>query len=298
MSLAQAIKGLDISGIKQILFSKYKYRPGKPGRPPNDPIAMILAMVLMLTKDYSTRDIEDFLKKDKFWRRLLGFKNKGPDNSSFSDFLERIGIETFAEVFKILLNQLRNMDVIQFKTVAVDSTIILATRNDKDAKWTMIKKRAYFGYKLHLVACVESELPTTVLVAPANEHDSTHFISLYSQLPAKPWYVLADAAYDSTPIRNTVLNNGGRPYIKMNLSSNKRLKPIYPEEWKNKYKKRTAIERLFSRLKNFLHLRRMRVRGIKAVTCYIYLGCIAMLLFALIGKMLGKSVRGIKALFR
>ncbi|MDI6917769.1 MAG: transposase [Thermoplasmatales archaeon] len=90
----------------------------------------------MLAKDYPTRDIEAFLKRDKFWRRLLGFKRKEPDHTSFSDFLNRIGIETFAEVFKILLQQLVDMGVLQSDVVAVDSTIVLATRNDHDARWT------------------------------------------------------------------------------------------------------------------------------------------------------------------
>jgi len=298
MSLTQAFKSLDLSRAKEILYSKYKYKSSKAGRPPNEPVGMILAMVLMLIKDYSTRDIEAFLGKDKFWRRLLGFKKKEPDHTSFSDFLERIGIETFAEVFRILLQQLKEMSVIQTDTVAVDSTIILATRNDKDAKWTKRKDRTYFGYKIHLIACVESELPLALVVTPANEHDSRHFVPLYNQLQFKPWYVLGDAAYDTSSIRQIILNNGGQPYIKMNLGNNKRIKPIYSEKWKNKYKKRTAIERLNSRLKNFLHLKRMRVKGIRAVTCYAYLGCIAMLLCALIGKFLGKSIRGIKSLFR
>lgn len=299
MSLAQAFKGLDISGIKQILFSKYKYKPGKPGRPPNEPVGMILAMVLMLVKDYSTRDIESFLRRDKFWRRLLGFKNKEPDNTSFSDFLERIGIETFAEVFKMLLQQLIDMGVMQSDIVAVDSTIILATRHDPDARWTKIRKKEYFGYKIHIMACINSELPLALIVTPANESDCTQFIPLYKSLPYIPRTVLGDAAYDTAEVRNTAAAEGyGRAYIKVNLRSNKRIKPYYSQEWCEKYKKRTAIERLNSRLKNFLHLRRMKVRGIIAVTCYAYLGCIAMLLFALIGKFLGKSIRGIKSLLR
>ena len=98
MSLAQAFKSLDTSRIKQILYSKYKYKHGKAGRPPNSPLGMILSMVLMLVKDYSTRDIEAFLRRDKFWQRLLGFKEKEPDYTSFSDFLERIVIMTTAIV--------------------------------------------------------------------------------------------------------------------------------------------------------------------------------------------------------
>ncbi|MDI6917221.1 MAG: transposase [Thermoplasmatales archaeon] len=111
--------------------------------------------------------------------------------------------------------------------------------------------------------------------------------------------MLGDAAYDTAEIRDTITSGGfGKPYIKMNLRGNKRLKLYYSKEWRRNYKKRTAIERLNSRLKNFLHLRRTRVRGIKAVTCYAYLGCIAMLLFAIIGNFLGKSIRGIKSLLR
>jgi hypothetical protein len=67
-TLAKAFKSLDISKAKKILFSKYKYSPGKPGRPPNNPAGMVLAMILMLVKNNSTRDMEAFLRRDKFWR--------------------------------------------------------------------------------------------------------------------------------------------------------------------------------------------------------------------------------------
>jgi IS5 family transposase len=299
MTLATIFRKLDLSEIKQILYSRYKYKHGKPGRPPNSPVGMILSMVLMLVKDYSTRDIEAFLRRDKFWRRLLGFKKKEPDNTSFSDFLERIGIETFTEVFRILLQQLVDMGVMQSDMVAVDSTIILATRNDPDARWTKIRNKEYFGYKIHLIACVNSELPLALVVTPANEADCKQFNALYKSLPYIPRSVIGDSAYDTAEVRNTAVAEGyGRAYIKVNLRGNKRIKPYYSKEWREKYKKRTAIERLNSRLKNFLHLKKLRVRGIKAVTCYAYLGCIATLLFALIGKFLGKSIRGIKSLFR
>jgi hypothetical protein len=36
------------------------------------------------------------------------------------------------------------MGVIQSKVVAADATIILATRNDKDARWTKIRSKALF----------------------------------------------------------------------------------------------------------------------------------------------------------
>jgi IS5 family transposase len=188
----------------------------------------------------------------------------------------------------------------QSDIVAVDSTIILATRNDKDARWTRIRNKEYFGYKIHLIVCVNSELRLGLVVTSANEADCIHFMQLYKSLPYTSRFVIGDSAYDTAEVRNTIIAEGyGRAYIKVNLRSNrKRFKLCYPKEWCEKYKKRTAIERLNSRLKNFLHLRKFRVRGIKAVTCYAYLGCIAMLLFALIGRFLGKSIRGIKSLLR
>lgn len=98
-TLAKAFKSLDISKAKKILFSKYKYSPSKPSRPPNNPAGMVLAMILMLVKNHSTRDMEAFLRRNKFWRRLLGFKRNEPEQSSFSDFFERLGTKTFSELF-------------------------------------------------------------------------------------------------------------------------------------------------------------------------------------------------------
>ncbi|MDI6917770.1 MAG: transposase [Thermoplasmatales archaeon] len=53
------------------------------------------------------------------------------------------------------------------------------------------------GTKPILIACVESEIPLTLVVTPANQSDCTQFNTLYRSLPYTPRSVLGDAAYDT-----------------------------------------------------------------------------------------------------
>jgi transposase len=297
MSIAKCFRNWDLSKVKEKLFSKYKYASNKPGRPPHDPVGMMLCFLHMFVRNASYRDYESFLKGDKFWRRMFNLKS-APDHTCFSDFIDRIGIETFYEIFNTLLYQLVEGGIIDGKIQSVDSTIIRGHPKDNDARWTIIRGKPKFGYKIHLVVCSSSELPIAIKVTPANIPDNIVFPELYEKASSlKPLAVIVDPAYDDKNCRKLISLSGANPYIKPNMRG-VRIKPTFSQRWKKMYNRRSAVERVYSRLKNLLGLSNIKVRGIKLVTIHVLLACIAMLLIALIGTYLNKSVRAVRSVFR
>lgn len=128
----------------------------------------------------------------------------------------------------------------------IDSTDIHAWANGKrkqpadgDARWGMKKKPgdegkgedryAWFGYKLHLLVCGETELPVGFTVTPANVHDSREVAPLlfqtqerHPELLAGTEYLVGDKAYDAKEIyRRAVEEYRITPIIPLNLRGEK-----------------------------------------------------------------------------
>ena len=49
-SLRKSLSNLDLSKAEEVLKNKYKYVPGKPGRPPIPPIGMFLSFSIMFLR--------------------------------------------------------------------------------------------------------------------------------------------------------------------------------------------------------------------------------------------------------
>ena len=152
VSLRKIIKNLNLSEANDLLKNKYKYSLGKPGRPPLAPIGMFLSFTIMFLRMESYRDYHAFLEKDKFWRRQLGFKQT-PDIGSFSHFLQRIGVETFEQLFHSVVQQLINEGFLNLHFVAQDGSILKGNSDDKEAGWGWdhIKEEYVYGYKIHVI---------------------------------------------------------------------------------------------------------------------------------------------------
>lgn len=173
----------------------------------------------------------------------------------------------------------------QIRLFAQDSTDIPAySKNDKCAAYghrTPSKKEQIasksasavyvFGYKLHMIAEAETEMPLASIIAPANRQDKTFFHKLYDR--AKTLFVmrsdakfLADAAYDGTDIYQELRYSNVTLLIATNgRGFYKSKKPKDPE-----YGKRWAIERIFSRLKELFGLANNRLIGIRKVTIQVF----------------------------
>jgi len=300
-SLRKTLSILDLSEAEKILESKYKYTPGKPGRPPLSPTGMFLSFTIMFLRMESYRDYHAFLKKHKFWRCQLGFDN-APDIGSFSNFLKRIGVKTFEQLFTAVVQQLLDEGFLNLHMVAQDGSILEANSDDPEAGWGWdhIKKEYVYGYKIHVTVDVNTELAVTLNVTKAGVHDSKEFHNLYTKTKAYKTRFptrcfTADKAYDSSSIRKTLLADDVTPVIK---ASKTRIKPHYSERFLRKYAKRVSVERFFSRLKEFLDLKKLQIYGKNNVLIYSYIIITGMLLMGYINSMFGFSPRSVKTFLR
>jgi hypothetical protein len=301
VSLRKILSSLNLSEAKGVLESKYKYTPGKPGRPPLLPTGMFLSFILMFLRMESYRDYQAFLERDKFWRRTLGFKET-PDKGSFTHFLQRIGNDTFKQLFQVVVQQLLDEGFLNLHMVAQDGSIIPANLDDPEAGWGWdhIKEKYVYGYKIHVIVDTYTELPVTLSITRAGVHDSTQFPVLYPRMKSyktrfKTRWFTGDKAFDSSSIRKTLFRDNVTPIVK---ASKTRIKPQYTERFLKKYVKRVSVERFFSRFKEFLDLKKLHVYGKNNVIFYSYIIIIGMLLIGYINHCLSYSPRSVKTFLR
>ena len=124
------------------------------------------------------------------------------------------------------------------------------------------------------------------------------FVPLLEGMARKPQTVLADAGYDALDAYRYVVEElGGIAVIKANLRGKKkegrtphrtlemrRLLALRENpgidrgaaEWQRFYNMRTAVERVFSRMKEQRCLNRLRQRGLAKVTTHVYLSALSM----------------------
>ncbi len=177
------------------------------------------------------------------------------------------------------------------KSVAIDSTDLKAWSNgakkrvsDPDARWavkldTSGKKKFYFGYKLHLLADTQYELPIAANVTTGSINDSRVASRVLSQArfthsKFHPDYVICDAGYSSDKLRSLIKRQyRAEPIIKVNKAHKKALF-IETDDWKAIYNRRSSIERMFGRLKCYRRLNNVTVRRIQKVTVHCFLSLI------------------------
>jgi transposase len=78
-----------------------------------------------------------------------------------------------------------------------------------------------FGYKIHMIAEVENEIPLGISIEPANKHDKTLFAKLFGEVKNTFTFnyfakYLADSAYDSTDIKEELRSCNIIPIISRN----------------------------------------------------------------------------------
>ena len=300
-SLRKILSNLDLSEAEEVLKNKYKYVPGKPGRPPLPPIGMFLSFTIMFLRMESYRDYHAFLEKDHFWRRQLGFE-KPPDIGSFTNFLKRIEVETFEQLFNSIVQQLINKEFLCIHFIAQDGSLLEGNRDDNECNWGWdhIKERYVYGYKIHVIVDTRTELPVALSITKASAHDSTQFQKLYEDMNSYdtrhlPRFFTGDKAYDSSSIRKILLADNVKPIVK---ASKVNIRPCYPQWFLEKYKKRVSVERFFSRLKELLDIKKLNIYGKNNVLIYSYIIIIGMLLIGYFNHCFGYSPRSVKTFLR
>jgi putative transposase len=87
-----------------------------------------------------------------------------------------------------------------------------------------------------------------IALTAGQHHDSVPAQAMLARLPARV-RVIADAAYDSKPLRDWLAERGARVVIR-NRSNRKQPYPFDPVS----YRRRNIVERTFCRLKDFRRL--------------------------------------------
>jgi len=269
---------------------------------------MFKAMIYQRLKQIpSWRKLASTLKADPDLTTQLGFQ-RPPSHHSFSEFAIRIGDETLRELFLGFVARVRELlPDLGENVVAVDTTLVRGytrprppkrRKTDPDAAWGVSgdkfgKPLYVYGYKLQVMSNADYELPLTFTVASANKNEITLFPDQLKQSLIQgnnPRVLLADAGYDSK--RNTLLclKHSIIPIIGINprRTGRKRRRADYllpiqrdSELWNYYYAKRSAAERLFSRLKVELGLLHLKRRTMPRVKFHFAICLVAMLAVAL-----------------
>jgi len=170
------------------------------------------------------------------------------------------------------------------KSVAIDATDMKAWSNgskknksDPDAGWvikgdTNGKRKFVWGYKMHLMVDTTHEIPITVNITKGNTSDVRKASGLLRDtrriLKFHPDYVICDAGYSSEELRRLIKRQYRAEAIIKAHKHHKRWIVDETPEWQLIFNRRTAVERVFGRMKNHRRLNNITVRHLRKVTVH------------------------------
>lgn len=225
-----------------------------------------------------------------------------PSQPTFSRFGARLARPAFTLLVKNIMRALTRLMYDRFpdfgRSVAIDSTDIKAWSNggkkgkdgkhsDADAGWivktnTEGNKKYVWGYKVHILADTQYELPLVADTSKGNLGDVKKATPLLHQArhtygKFHPRYVICDAAYSSDRLRKVIRRQyGAEPIIDPHPRHKAAAMLKKTPEWKAIYNRRSAIERLNGRLKAFRRLDSVRVRGWRKARVHAILSVIVL----------------------
>lgn len=292
------------------------YRSGR-GRPPYDPLAMLLA-ILYRTRTHSLRQLCRELRSNPQLLVSVGL-SKTPTHQAFSVFINRIGEERLRRISELVVHELVRCWPDFGQVLSIDGTVVkaYAKRNrgflsstDPDARLGYKehlsgKPRFEFGYRFTFATEARYEVPITGVTTPANTNENQVFPTILKQaknlgLPLD--IVTADAQYDSRRNLWLTIGYGAKPVIALNPRSSKTAKQtgtrrgdaILPirrnsPEWKRYLAMRSASERVNSALKDHVGLKTLKARRLSRVATFFWICILAKQLFALSAARLGRD---------
>lgn len=293
---------VDLSFAETVLNESY-HAKDSVGRPPRKPLGLFKAHLLRRLRHVpSDRMLVRQMWKDPRLRRICDIEENEPPYgiAVLSRFRKRVGPERLMRIVDHAIGTLVEKRRIRGETLAMDSTFIKACsrRNldnrtgysDPESRVGRAVKTRDLGYRLHLAVDAKSELPVAMTVAPANENEKKHSLRLFEKASChvKPKRLVADPQYSSQSLRNIALKQGTVPVIPYPRNQQKGVKGILridrkfkshgPQELRRSYRKRVAVERVFSRLKNLAGLTLHNLRGLARITFHAQL-CLLIMLF-------------------
>jgi transposase len=295
---------VDLSFAQRILNQPF-HPADSVGRPQRNPLGIFKAHIVKRLKHIpSDRMLVRQMWKDPRLRKICDIEtNEAPYGIAvLSRFRTKVGPERLSRIIDQAIKLLVAKGRIKGEAIALDSTFIKAysRRNldnrtgysDPESRIGRAVKAKDLGYRLHLAVDVKSELPVAMIMVSANENEKKHSINLFKKASeyVKPRKLLADSQYSAANLRETALEHGTVPIIpypknqlvgvKGILRVDRKFRSHGPANFKMAYKKRTSVERVFSRLKNLTSLSQHSLRGLAKVTFHAQLCIIIMLLTA------------------
>jgi hypothetical protein len=228
--------------------------------------------------------------------------------------------DVLADCFDALAASLREQYPEMGREVAIDASDIPAYGNgqrylydggperqryaDPDATWghrsaiSTRKGGGFYGFKIHAAVCASTGLPLAWQVETARHHESLYVASLLATLHARgfnPETCAMDKGYDGERIHSECESRGIHPVIPIKGGRTVQLAMPFKgnptrgnphisrhsQEYRDLYKRRTAVEREFGRLKHHYGLAMLRVRGIERVRLHADLTMLGRLALAL-----------------
>ena len=164
--------------------------------------------------------------------------------------------------------------------------------SDPDASWghrsavSTRKGGGFYGYKIHAAVCAVTGLPLAWQVETGARNESIYVAPLLDAVHARgfsPETVAMDMGYDHRRVYDECADRGCAAIIPLRKgAAEKPLRfPRRSDEWRSLYRRRTAVEREFGRLKHSYGLAFLRVRGIERVRLHADLTMLGRLSLAL-----------------
>jgi hypothetical protein len=137
------------------------------------------------------------------------------------------------------------------------------------------RKELWVGYKLHLDVA-DGEIPISYVLTSASVNDMQVAIPLakMSAQRVESCYELMDAGFDCTAIREHGREQQHVPIIPHQKRGSQ--KPALAPHEQIRYRERSAVERVFSRLKDQYGAANVRVRGAAKVMAHLMFGILAL----------------------
>jgi len=275
------------------------------GRPNRSPLGIFKAHIVKRLRHIpSDRMLVRQMWKDPRLQKICDIEAGQPPYgiAVLSRFRSKVGPERLSRIVDETVETLVRKGRIKGKAIALDSTFIKAYSrqsldnrtgySDPESRIGRAVRAKDLGYRLHLAVDVKSELPVAMVVVSANENEKKHSISLLRKASehVKPKKLLADAQYSASNLRETALEYKALPVIpyprnqqrgvKGILRVDRRFRSHGPRGLKLAYRRRVAVERVFSRLKCLAGLGQHCLRGLAKVTFHSQLCILAMLFTA------------------
>lgn len=130
----------------------------------------------------------------------------------------------------------------------------------------------WFGYKLHLDVC-DDGIPISCILTSASVNDNQCSVPLEMMTNSRvsSLYTLGDKGYDSADLRKHVMSFGKVPLFQPR-SCESANKIEFDPAMSERFKRRTSVERAFSRCKDNFGFRNVRVKGHSKVLAHLMTG--------------------------